>query len=278
VAEFEFESRRPAGALAPFVESVWYARGQLVHDGERIAPTGSTVVVFVLGSPILEIPRNGAGEEFLAERGWLAGPHDGPVLNVPTAETWAVGVVSTPVGCRALFGVDPAPLRGRVVDLESVWPAATALRATLLDSDPQASLEAAEETLRAGLQHPPGWQRCAEAIRALEEDPRHSIKDLAHDLGITHAHLDREFVRLVGLTPRVLARLLRLRRVLAALDLDEHERRTWTSVAAEWGWFDQSHFIRDFRRHTGVTPTTYRRAQRAAKAVGQQEPGFVPVM
>ncbi len=276
MAEFEYVTRRPVLPLEPFVESIWYARGQLAHEGERIAPTGSTVAVFVLGSPILETPRNGEGEPFLAERGWLAGPHDGPVLNAPTAETHAVGIVTTPVGCRALFGVDPAPLRGRVADLEQEWPAATKLRETLRYMPPLDCLGAVEATLSDGLQETPGWQRCAQAIESLEQDPLRPIHELATDLGITHAHLDREFVRVVGLTPRVLARILRLRRVLAALDI--HEGPTWTGIAAEWGWFDQSHFIRDFRRHTGVTPSAYKQAQRAAYEVGQQEPGFVPVM
>ncbi|MBM7789489.1 helix-turn-helix domain-containing protein [Tenggerimyces flavus] len=276
MAEFEYVTRRPPEPLEPFVESIWYARGQLMHNSERIAPTGSTVAVFVLGSPILETPRNGEGEPFLAERGWLAGPHDGPVLNAPTAETHAVGIVSTPVGCRALFGVDPSPLRGRVEDLEHAWPAATALRDALHDKSPHDCLDAVEATLSEGLRPPPNWQRAAKAIANLEQDPRRPIHELATELGITHAHLDREFVRVVGLTPRVLARILRLRRVLQALDLNEGT--TWTGIAAEWGWFDQSHFIRDFRRHTGVTPSAYRQAQRAAYDVGQQEPGFVPVM
>src|SRR5688500_623305 len=117
--EFTFVSRRPEPPRGRFVESVWYARGRIDYPSERIAPTGSTVAVVVLGSPILETPANGAGEPFLATTGFLIGPHDRPVVNAPTAETFCVGIVSTPIGCRALFGVAPAPMRGRVVDLEA---------------------------------------------------------------------------------------------------------------------------------------------------------------
>ncbi|WP_181780992.1 helix-turn-helix domain-containing protein, partial [Pseudonocardia pini] len=87
-------------------------------------------------------------------------------------------------------------------------------------------------------------------------------------------HLDREFERVVGLTPKALGRILRLRRLLASLDV--HADVAWSGLAAEWGWFDQSHFIRDFKRHTGVTPSAYVRAQRAVFAVGQAADGFVP--
>ena len=274
--EFEFELRQPAAPLTPYAESVWWARGQIPYRRERIAPTGSTVAVLVLGPPIVQIPRDGAGEAFVATSGWLAGPHDRPVVNAPTADTWAVGVISTPVGCRALFGVDPTPIRGRVVDLLAAWPAAAALRAALLAAaGPRECLDLAEEALRAGLRPDgPGVRRCAAAVAALEAAPVRPIADIAADLGVSHAHLDREFERVVGLGPRSLARILRLRRLLASIDV--HGSVNWTALAAEWGWFDQSHFIRDFRRHTGVTPSAYVAAQRGA--FDRHEPGFVPEM
>jgi AraC-like DNA-binding protein len=276
--DFEFERRRAAPQLAPYVESVWWARGVMPYRRERIAPTGSTVAVLVLGSPILQVPRNGTGEPFLATHGWLAGPHDGPVVNVPTAETWAVGVVSAPVGCRALFGVDPAPLRGRVVDLGRAWSAAGPLWEALCDlADPVPALALVEAALRAGLRpDAPGVHRCAAAVAALEADPVRPIAEIAAEIGVTHAHLDREFVRVVGLSPRSLARILRLRLLLDRIDV--HAAISWTALAAEWGWFDQSHFIRDFRRHTGVTPSAYVAAQRRLFDAGQNEPGFVPEM
>jgi hypothetical protein len=61
--EFAYEERRPP-ALARFVESIWYARGRIDYRRERIAPTGSTVAVVVLGDPIR--PVAGAGPAFVA--------------------------------------------------------------------------------------------------------------------------------------------------------------------------------------------------------------------
>ena len=80
----------------------------------------------------------------------------------------------------------------------------------------------------------------------------------------------------MGLTPRVLARLLRMRRLLAALDVST--TIGWTDLAQQHGWFDQAHLIRDFKRHTGVTPSAYVAAQRAhlAPAATGESAGFVP--
>jgi AraC-like DNA-binding protein len=162
------------------------------------------------------------------------------------------------------------------VELAECWPAATGLRAALLtEPEPDRALALVETALQARLEPElPGWRRCAAAVAALEADPRRPVAAIAAELGVSHAHLDREFERMVGLTPKALGRILRLRRLLASLDV--HADVTWGGLAAGWGWFDQSHFIRDFKRHTGVTPSAYVRAQRAAFAVGEAADGFVP--
>ncbi len=275
---FTFVSRRPDGPLDRLVESIWYARGRVPYARERIAPTGSTVAVFVLGDPICQTPRHGAGEPLTTDRGFLLGPHDGPVINAPLGETFAVGVVSTPVGCEALFGVPPRTIRGRVVELATRWSAAAALRAGLVTDDgPDAMLGRVQRHLEAA-RPIPGTGRCATAVALLEADPTRPIAEIAEVLGISHGHLDREFSRLVGLTPRMLARLLRMRRLLDGLDVTRPI--AWADRAAAHGWFDQSHFIRDFRRHTGVSPTRYVAIQRATFERMQVPPdgsaGFVP--
>jgi AraC-like DNA-binding protein len=274
---FDFRARQPA-ALRRFVASIWYARGHVPYARERIAPTGSTVAVFVLGDPIVQIPDDGAGSSLRAHRGFLVGPHDRPTINAPTGETYAVGIVTTPIGCEAVFGVRPSDVRGQVVTLERAWPAAGPLRRALVaERDPDAMLDLVEAHLRRSHDASVvGLERCERAVARLAEEPTTSIADIAQDVGLSHGHLVRELTRVVGLTPRVLARLLRMRRLLAYIDVgaDVH----WAELAAQLDWFDQAHLIRDFKRHTGVTPTQYLRAQRAAFTAEQARgsPGFVP--
>lgn len=264
-------TRRPA-ALARWVESIWFARGRIDYARERIAPTGSTVAVVVLGDPIRLVA--GDGPAFVAGGGFLLGPHDRPVVNEPLGETHCVGVVTTPVGCHALFGVAPAAIRGRVVDLLAAWPAAADLRRSMLHGPaPEQALDSYQSVLRPG-EPSLAVRRCEAAVAALESDPMRPIAGLAARLGVSHGHLDREFTAVVGLSPRTLSRILRLRALLAAIDV--YRPVDWTGLAATHGWFDQSHFIRDFRRHTGVTPSRYVAAQRAAFPPELVEPGFVP--
>jgi AraC-like DNA-binding protein len=273
--DFAFTERGPTGRLGRYVESVWHARGQIPYPRERIAPTGSTVAGLVLGPAIRQTPAG--GPEFLATTGFLIGPHDRPLVNEPTGHTDCVGVVTTPVGCRAVFGVAPAAVRGRVVDLLAAWPAGRALRAGLLtgDGDAGAMLDRTVAVLQGGLDETDGGvHRCAAAVAALEADPTRPIAALATELGVSHGHLDREFTRVVGMGPRRLARVLRVRRLLERIDV--HDDVAWTRWAAELGWYDQAHLIRDVTRHTGVPPTAYLAAQRRFLAPGELTPGFVP--
>jgi AraC-like DNA-binding protein len=263
--EFTYVTRVPGPPLDRYVELIWYARGRMDNPRELIAPTGATVAAVIFGAPIRQTPAGGS--PFLATTGFLIGPHDRPIVNEPTAETHCLGIVTTPVGCRAVLGLEPANLRGRVTG----WPPADRLRDEL-DGSPQERLRQVEHTLTIGDTR--GADRCARAVAALEAAPARSIAEIADELGITHGHLDREFSRVVGLSPRTLARILRVRRLLEHIDI--HAPVEWTELAGSLGWFDQAHLIRDFKRHTGVTPSRYQAAQRRYRP-DEVEPGFVPL-
>ena len=282
ITPFDFRLCTPEGPVARAVSSVWYARGSVPYRRERVAPTGSTVAVIVLGDPIIETAGGPRTVPLRADKGFLIGPHDRPVTNEPTGETFAVGIVTTPVGCRAALGLDPAPVAGRVVELTEAWAPAAGLRTELMAlaettaPDPEAMLDLVVATVTAGLDlDVPGLDRCERAVAMLDEDPLRPIADIATAVGVSHGHLDREFTRIVGLSPRRLARLLRVERLLQAIDIEADV--PWADLAAAHGWADQSHMIRDFRRHTGSSPSAYLGARRAYETEPTDEAArFVP--
>ena len=274
---FEYVSREPGGETGRFVESIWFARGQITGVRERIAPTGSTVAAVVLGDPIRQTP-DGAAEAVVADTGFLIGPHDRPIVNEPLGQTYCVGLVTTPVGCRPALGLAPAALRGHVVDLLTVWPRAVAVRRALLNCQ---TPDEALDLLSATLNRPEpfdvkAFERCEAAVAMVSVEPTRPVGDIAAELGVSHGHLDRQFTDQVGLSPRTLARILRVRQLLETIDV--HGSVSWAGKAAELGWSDQAHLIRDFKRHTGVTPSEYVAAQRSTydRDVAAASAGFVP--
>ena len=85
------------------------------------------------------------------------------------------------------------------------------------------------------------------------------IEDLVRYIGLSQSALERRFQRIVGISPKKYASLLRLRRAvqLRARGID------LTTVAHAAGYFDQSHFIKDFRRAAGQSPSEYFRSDSA---------------
>jgi len=76
------------------------------------------------------------------------------------------------------------------------------------------------------------------------------VRTLAQDLGISQDALEKHFRRIVGATPKQFATIVRLRQ---AVDLSR-QSPSLTTLALDAGYYDQSHFIRDFRAITGEAP------------------------
>lgn len=93
------------------------------------------------------------------------------------------------------------------------------------------------------------------------------VDQVSTRFGISPRTLQRLFQRYVGVSPKWVLRRYRLHE--AAARLAEDVTSTWAEVAAELGYFDQPHFIRDFTRAVGLTPAAY------AEACKRNEP--VPV-
>ena len=81
------------------------------------------------------------------------------------------------------------------------------------------------------------------------------IKDLSSQLCIGKRQLEREFKEKVGIGPKHYLRIIRVNEVLRLLN--ENQVFDLTSVAYHCGYFDQSHFINDFKRITGQKPTIF---------------------
>lgn len=79
----------------------------------------------------------------------------------------------------------------------------------------------------------------------------HSVLEMADRMGYDQRHLMRLFQQYIGVTPKVLLNILRLHLCLTLL-LDEH--KTMMEAAGICGFYDQSHFIREIKRYTNISP------------------------
>lgn len=79
------------------------------------------------------------------------------------------------------------------------------------------------------------------------------ISDLTASIGLSQRHLSRKFQQHVGLSPKAYSSVSRFIRSLA--HLKKYPNHSLTQIAYESGYFDQSHFNRDYKTYTGYTPS-----------------------
>lgn len=92
-------------------------------------------------------------------------------------------------------------------------------------------------------------------IRYLNQNPDSSVKQLVQKTGFTRKHLVCRFKEEAGLTIKEYQKIFRIYRVLK--QIDKTRQISWAKLAGRFGFYDQSHFIKDFKQYTGLTPTDY---------------------
>lgn len=81
------------------------------------------------------------------------------------------------------------------------------------------------------------------------------IETLCQKLGVSYKWLERNFTKYLGMAPKEYARLQRFLR--AYLTMSNSFKQDMLSIAIDCGYYDQNHFIKDFKRFTGQTPAYY---------------------
>ena len=79
-----------------------------------------------------------------------------------------------------------------------------------------------------------------------------NIASIASRYGISSRYLQKLFLQYTGLTPKLYSKIHRFQH---SLRLVTKKEAPLTSIAYDCGYFDQSHFIREFKSFTGLTPS-----------------------
>jgi len=169
-----------------------------------------------------------------------------PLVLTSTNGPEMFGVRFRPGRAAAFFGMPMHELTDQRIDLELAHDVARVeemLLRRLKDADADPRIDAAVQMI--------------EASRGLI-----SIDRLAHELNITRQHLRRRFLEQVGISPKTFARVVRFQHVVAAAERADDV--SWSGVAADFGYSDQSHLIADFRELAGTTPVPFFLSRRAA--------------
>lgn len=96
------------------------------------------------------------------------------------------------------------------------------------------------------------------AVRLLQDNPSLDVAGVAGQLGLGERQMERKFREWIGVGPKRFARLARFQQVLRILERNPGS----LDAALEQGFYDQAHFIKDFRAFTGTTPEAWLKSLR----------------
>jgi AraC-like DNA-binding protein len=101
------------------------------------------------------------------------------------------------------------------------------------------------------------------ALREFQDPGRIvSVGDVVERSGVSARRFIEQFRNQVGLAPKAFCRMARFRQVIdrlvSATEVD------WSDTALACGYYDQAHFIHEFREFAGVSPATYLRCRTAS--------------
>jgi AraC-like DNA-binding protein len=81
-----------------------------------------------------------------------------------------------------------------------------------------------------------------------------TISEIQKEFFVTERQLQRLFRKYIGLSPKFYSRIIRFNHIF---QLGKQKKLSWLEVTHLSGYFDQSHFIRDFKSFTGEEPSGY---------------------
>jgi len=264
-----FTAKPHSAVLRPYVKSFHYHEAELPFALERIMPNGQAHLMVNLAED--EFPTYGAtrAEEISKHSGAVVtGPHAKSVVIDTRAQRWLAAVEFRHGGASRFFSMPMTEIANQVVPLRDVWRSdGTLLRERVLEArTPASKFEVLEEMLLDHLrpEFDPAIQYAIAALRAGVP-----VSQIALRLGLSTRTLARRFSSQVGITPKRLARVHRLQRVLRAVR--HSSKPDWCGLAAEHGYTDQAHLIHDFRDLSDITPSEY-------KPHSQQRSNHVPIV
>jgi len=256
----EYRIRKARGALAGFVDLLWFYDGPArPHKMERLLPDGSMELVVNLRED--EVRVYDRRDHRLYERlsgGVLIGPHS-DFFVIDTAEQQSViGVHFRPGGAFPFLRLPAGELHGLHVGLEDVWGGfAGEFRERLLAAESvETRFDVLEAALVERLAKPLVWHPAVGfALREFHGAARRTIADVCEETGLSARRFIEVFRQQVGLAPKLYCRVRRfqaaLRRIPTGRAVD------WADVSIASGYFDQAHFIHDFRAISGLSPGEY---------------------
>lgn len=250
----------PSKELSPYIKHYLFLDNtETAVQKFRLFSDGNTGLVFSVKSKLISGINKYEIKEYLPAS-FLYGQLNGFKDLYSENEITLIIVVFQPNGIHQLLGIPAHEFHDSIIPVEDVFDKKiTALQESLFEQNNQirtellnsffSSLIASKTTSNQFLiDHSLNF--------IIKNKGQFSIKQLVEYTGYTERHLERKFKECIGLNPKKFGNVVRLHHFLKLLK-DKPEDTNLTTLCYDAGFSDQSHLIKDFKKHTGITPTEY---------------------
>jgi len=250
-----YHEHHPQTPLNKFVECFWTLQSEGVIENsqpERILPDGCVELILNFGS---RFTQHVDSKRILQPQNFLVGQMTGPILISPTGVVELIGIRFHPGGTAPFIRVPMYEVTDQVVALDGVAPdlERKLLRVSIDQPTMAARIATIEATLTSLISVNKIISRSVVLANLIvESGGLLSVDRLARNAGISTRQLERKFLREVGLSPKLLGRILRFQQVFSAVERCDN---AWAPIAVDCGYYDQAHLIRDFNKFAQQTPT-----------------------
>jgi AraC-like DNA-binding protein len=270
----------PSSPLNTFIDYFYYIDGSMPRRREKVLPTGWLDLEVNLGDAIQIYDASGSKPIATCVESWWVG-----VWSTYGTVEWPlniqlVGIHFKPGGAYPFLNFPLTELHNQIIPADAIWGGFAAELHVRLSAakSAQARLALFEQLLFTRLSDTPEGLK---AVRyGVAQIARHngalSMKALRDDMGISQNHLLTQFKRMVGISPKALAQLYRLKLVLRSID--PTYAVDWTQIAQQSGYYDQAHFSNDFRAFTGHSPTDYLQLRRQSHATNPERDRLLHIL
>ncbi|WP_179018472.1 helix-turn-helix domain-containing protein [Winogradskyella forsetii] len=246
--------------LKDFIESIFYFKGFTPdHSIERVVPTGHVFILFELDG----IERHTYDRETLKPNGtyknvWVSGTHK-DYLSISAPQNSEMLVVQFKTSGAYPFIHQPIhQLNNKVVEAQELFGQAIIdLRTQIaVTKDTAEKFNILENwlTKRFTSTKVPN-PSLIHVLNELRTKPIADHNTIISSYSKTQKHLINEFKTYFGLTPKVLHRIFRFNELLKQIQNKEH--LAWSQITYEFGYSDQSHFIKEFKEFSGFNPQEF---------------------
>lgn len=249
----------PRPPLSEFIKVLWYWDGdRQPHTHERLLPDGSMTIAFNLGEchhRPSELP--GLANCTVPAGQVICGARSSFMVADTANMVTTLGIQFKPGGAFPFLRMPAGELDNQCLPLDEVFgPDVSSLRERLLESAiPEQMFAVAEQWLLAQVTKPlrrhPAVEYATATLLPGAAQPLSSVLDR---IGYSQRHFNQLFAEEVGLTPKRFLRVRRFQRVIASVNALPVN---WADLALRCGYYDQSHFVHDFRSFSGLTPAAY---------------------